>query len=164
LLRSFSCGKTHRYNKIMLQEVLKRLIKRDLAKLKEEIDAYQTESNIWIVADGIANSAGNLCLHLVGNLNHFVGTVLGDTGYVRQRDLEFSLKDIPRAELIEKIEDTVTMIDQVMDKVTDEQLASEYPITVFTKGDTTAYFLSHLATHLGYHLGQVNYHRRLLDK
>lgn len=148
----------------MLQEVLKRLIKRDLEKLKDEIAAYKTERNIWIVADGIANSAGNLCLHLVGNLNHFVGTVLGDTGYVRQRDLEFSQKDVPRAELIRKIEGTIAVIDQTMDKVTDEQLASEYPITVFAKGDTTAYFLTHLATHLGYHLGQVNYHRRLLDK
>jgi hypothetical protein len=148
----------------MLQEVLKKLLKRDLQKLKEEIAAYQTESNIWIVADGISNSAGNLCLHLVGNLNHFVGTVLGKTDYVRQRDLEFSLKDVPRAELIQKIEDTIAMIDPALDKVTDEQLASEYPITVFAKGDTTAYFLGHLATHLGYHLGQVNYHRRLLDK
>lgn len=148
----------------MLQEILIKLFKRDLDKLKTEIAAYNTESNIWIVADGIANSAGNLCLHLVGNLNHFIGTVLGNTGYVRQRDLEFSLKDIPKAELIQKIEDTIAMIDQVIDKVTDEQLRSEYPITVFAKGDTTAYFLSHLATHLSYHLGQVNYHRRLLDK
>lgn len=148
----------------MLQEILKRLFRRDLDKLKTEIAAYNTESNIWIVADGIANSAGNLCLHLVGNLNHFIGTVLGNTDYIRQRDLEFSLKDIPRTVLIQKIEDTIAMIDQVMDKVTDDQLIAEYPITVFAKGDTTAYFLSHLATHLSYHLGQVNYHRRLLDK
>jgi uncharacterized damage-inducible protein DinB len=148
----------------MLQEVLKRLIKRDLGKLKDEIAAYKTESNIWIVSDGIANSAGNLCLHLVGNLNHFIGTVLGNTGYVRQRDLEFSLKDVPRSELIQKIEKTITMIDHVLDKVTDEQLEAEFPITVFAKGDTTAYFLTHLATHLDYHLGQINYHRRLLDK
>lgn len=163
--RSFSHGKTRPFNKKpMLQEVLKRLFTRDLEKLKEEIAAYKTESNLWIVADGISNSAGNLCLHLVGNIKHFVGTVLGGTGYVRQRDLEFSLKDVPRAELIQKIAETIAVIDQALDKVTDEQLALEYPITVFAKGDTTAYFLTHLAMHLDYHLGQVNYHRRLLDK
>ncbi|MBS1526575.1 MAG: DUF1572 family protein [Bacteroidetes bacterium] len=148
----------------MLQEILKRLLIRDLEKLKTEIEAYRSESNIWIVADGISNSAGNLCLHLVGNLNHFIGTVLGNTGYVRQRDLEFSLKDVPRTELVQKIEGTIAMIGEVMDKITDEQLATEFPIVVFAKGDTTGYFLAHLATHLGYHLGQVNYHRRLLDK
>ncbi|MBS1530473.1 MAG: DUF1572 family protein [Bacteroidetes bacterium] len=148
----------------MLQEILKKLIIRDLGKLKTEIEAYKSESNIWLVQDGISNSGGNLCLHLVGNLSHFIGAVLGNTGYVRQRDLEFSLKNVPRIELVQKIEGTITMIDEVMDKITDEQLAAEFPIVVFSKGDTTAYFLSHLATHLDYHLGQINYHRRLLDK
>lgn len=151
-------------NKMTLQAILKKLFKRDLEKLKAEIAAYNSEGNIWVVSEGIANSAGNLTLHLVGNLNHFVGTVLGNTGYIRQRDLEFSLKDISRDELIRKIEETIYVIDTVLDIVTDEQMASEYPIIVFEKGDTTGYFLTHLATHLTYHLGQVNYHRRLLDK
>jgi uncharacterized damage-inducible protein DinB len=148
----------------MLQQILKKLLIRDLEKLKTEIEAYKSESNIWLVPDGISNSAGNLCLHLVGNLNHYIGTVLGNTGYVRQRDLEFSLKDVPRAELVQKIEGTIAMIDEVMGRVTDEQLSAEFPVVVFSKGDTTGYFLAHLVTHLGYHLGQVNYHRRLLDK
>ena len=146
------------------QEILKKLIVRDLEKLKTEIEAYKSESTIWLVPEGISNSAGNLCLHLVGNLTHFIGAVLGNTGYVRQRDLEFSLKDVPRAELIQKIEETIKVIDTVLDTITNEQLVSEYPVTVFAKGDTTGYFLTHLATHLDYHLGQVNYHRRLLDK
>jgi len=148
----------------MLQEILKKLIIRDLEKLKIEIEAYKSESNIWLVPDGISNSAGNLCLHLVGNLTHFIGAVLGNTGYVRQRDLEFSLKDVPRTELIQKIEETIKVVDMVMNTISDEQLTTEYPVTVFAKGDTTGYFLTHLATHVDYHLGQVNYHRRLLDK
>ncbi|MGN6639892.1 MAG: DUF1572 family protein [Mucilaginibacter sp.] len=146
------------------QEILKKLFKRDLEKLKTEIAAYHSESNIWIISDGIANSAGNLSLHLVGNLNHFIGTVLGNTGYLRQRDLEFSLKNVPRTELVKMIEETISIVDTVLDTVTDEQMTSEYPIIVFEKGDTVGYFLAHLATHLDYHLGQVNYHRRLLDK
>jgi len=148
----------------MLNETLKSLFKRDLGKLKVEIESYQKESNIWLVADGIANSAGNLCLHLIGNTNWFIGAELGKTGYIRHRDLEFSLKDVPGAELIQKIEDTIVMVDSVLDTITAEQFGTQYPIEVFGYPMTTEYFLVHLAAHLDYHLGQINYHRRLLDK
>lgn len=148
----------------MLNETLKSLFKRDLNKVKLEIESYQKESNIWLVADGIANSAGNLCLHLIGNTNWFIGAELGKTGYIRHRDLEFSLKDVPRAELIQKIEDTIVMVDSVLDTITAEQFGTQYPIEVFGYPMTTEYFLVHLAAHLDYHLGQINYHRRLLDK
>ena len=148
----------------MLNETLKSLFKRDLTKLKVEIESYQKEGNIWIIADGIANSAGNLCLHLIGNTNWFIGAELGKTGYIRHRDLEFSLKDVPRTELIKKIEDTMLVVDSALDTITAEQFEALYPIEVFGHPMTTEYFLIHLATHLTYHLGQINYHRRLLDK
>jgi len=148
----------------MLQEILRSLFKRDLTKLKEEIGTYRTENAIWAIDDGIANSGGNLCLHLIGNLNTYIGAVIGNTGYIRKRDLEFSLKDIPRQELVQKIEDTIVIIDQVMSNFKTEQLDDEYPLEVLGGKMTTGYFLVHLATHLSYHLGQVNYHRRLLDK
>ncbi|MFI5161181.1 MAG: DinB family protein [Sphingobacteriales bacterium] len=148
----------------MLNETLKTLFKRDLTKLKEEINSYQKENNIWIVADGISNSAGNLCLHLIGNTNHFIGAVLGSTGYIRHRDLEFSSKDVPSTELIKKIEDTILMVDSVLDTITADQFEALYPLEPLGYPMTTEYFLIHLATHLGYHLGQVNYHKRLLDK
>src|SRR5579872_5598507 len=148
----------------MLNETLKALFKRDLNKLKVEIESYQKESNIWIVAEGISNSAGNLCLHLIGNTNWFIGAEIGKTGYIRNRDLEFSLKDVPRAELVKKIEDTIVMTDSVLDTITGEQFESIYPIEVFGHPMTTEYFLVSLAMHLDYHLGQINYHRRLLDK
>ena len=148
----------------MLKETLRSLFKRDLTKLREEIEAYHTESAIWLVDNEIANSAGNLCLHLVGNLNTYIGAVIGKTGYVRQRELEFSLRDIPRQELVQKIEDTIFMIDDVMSKFETQQFEEEYPLEVLGRKTTTEYFLVHLTTHLSYHLGQVNYHRRLLDK
>ncbi|MGX5684709.1 DinB family protein [Chryseobacterium cucumeris] len=147
----------------MITESLKSLYNRDLNKLKTELEAYQNEENLWKVDKNIANSAGNLVLHLVGNLNHFIGTHLGNTGYVRQRDLEFSLKDVPRAELIEKVKATAAMIDSVLSQLSDEDLKKEYPLVVFESAMTTDYFLIHLLAHLDYHLGQVNYHRRLLD-
>lgn len=139
------------------------LFKRDLTKLKEEITAYQNEENIWIVDKNITNCAGNLCLHLVGNLNHFIGTLVGKTDYVRQRDLEFSLKNVPRSELIQQVEATLVMIEKVLSQLTATDLEKEYPIIVFQKKMTVGFFLTHLTTHLTYHLGQINYHRRLLD-
>ncbi|MGG7470158.1 DinB family protein [Chryseobacterium arthrosphaerae] len=147
----------------MITESLQSLYKRDLNKLKTEIEAYQKEENIWKTDKNISNSAGNLCLHLIGNLNHFIGAQLGNTGYIRHRELEFSLKDIPQAELTEKIEATGTMIDTVLSQLSDEDLKKEYPLVVFEDKMTTGYFLIHLVTHLDYHLGQINYHRRLLD-
>lgn len=147
----------------MITKSLRPLYNRDLDQLKTELEAYQNEENLWKSDKDIANSTGNLALHLVGNLNHFIGAHLGNTGYVRQRDLEFSLKDIPKAELIEKVKATAAMIDSVLSQLSDEDLEKEYPLAVFESAMTTDYFLIHLLTHLGYHLGQINYHRRLLD-
>lgn len=147
----------------MIIESLKSLYKRDLNKLKSEIEAYQNEDAIWKIDKNIANSAGNLCLHLVGNLNHFIGAELGKTGYVRQRDLEFSLKNIPKAELIEKVQATAAMVDSSLSQLSEKDLEKEYPLIVFDGAMSTNYFLIHLIAHLDYHLGQINYHRRLLD-
>ena len=137
---------------------------RDLNKLKTEIEAYSSEENLWSVEENISNSAGNLSLHLVGNLNHFIGFVLGKTGYIREREKEFTCKNVPRTEMIAQIEATKKMIAQVLPTLTEADLEKEYPLHVFGEPMTTAHFLIHLTTHLSYHLGQINYHRRLLDK
>ncbi|WP_430468477.1 DUF1572 family protein [Winogradskyella ouciana] len=147
----------------MSTDTLIKLFKRDLSKLKEEINAYKVESNLWLIPGEITNSAGNLGLHLVGNLNHFIGAALGNTGYVRQRDLEFSLKDVPRIELIKQIDDTMVIVENTLTKLTAQDLEQEYKHRVFEKPTSTEYFLVHLAMHLAYHLGQINYHRRLLE-
>lgn len=147
----------------MLLATLKALFRRDLERLRQEINSYKDETKLWHIEKGIANSAGNLCLHLVGNLNTYLGAELGKTGYVRHRELEFSLKNVPKAELLTKIENTIKVVEEVLNNVTDEQLQQEYPISVFDEKTSTEYFLVHLTTHLSYHLGQINYHRRLLD-
>ena len=147
----------------MVIESLKTLFNRDLNKLKIEIESYQNENAIWVIDKNISNSAGNLCLHLMGNINTYIGARLGNTGYIRNRPLEFSLKDIPSAELISKIENTILMVNEVFDSLTETDLEVIYPEIVFEKEMTTGFFLIHLATHLSYHLGQINYHRRLLD-
>ncbi len=147
----------------MLIQELKKVFLKDLAKLKEEIGLYQSEENLWKIEAGIANSGGNLCLHLVGNLNHFIGAVIGKTNYVRNREAEFSSKNIPQKELIKMVEATGVVIDTVLTSMTDDQLNAEYPLLVLKEKTSTGYFLFHLSSHLGYHLGQINYHRRLMD-
>jgi len=143
-------------------ESLLALFTRDLNKLAEEIKLYPSEESMWRIADGITNSGGNLCLHLCGNLQHFVGTILGNTGYVRNREAEFSEKNIARQSLLEEIERTKQAIANTLPTLQHDQLHANYPVDVFGKPMTTIYFLLHLSAHLGYHLGQVNYHRRLL--
>jgi 23S rRNA maturation-related 3'-5' exoribonuclease YhaM len=147
----------------MLIETLKILFNRDLNKLKFEIESYEFEKQIWAVDKNISNSAGNLTLHLIGNINTYIGAEIGKTGYIRNRPLEFSLKDIPKSELIDKIENTIIVVNDVLDILTEADLNSIYPQIVFEKEMTTGFFLVHLATHLAYHVGQINYHRRLLD-
>lgn len=147
----------------MLVETLKTLFIRDLNRLKSEIEAYQNDTTIWATDKGIANSAGNLCLHLIGNLNAYIGAEIGKTEYIRHRDLEFSLNNIPKAALINKIEATIAVVIAALNTVTEQDLENDYPIIVFQEKTSTGYFLIHLTTHLAYHLGQINYHRRLLD-
>jgi uncharacterized damage-inducible protein DinB len=147
----------------MITESLPSLYNRDLNKLKAEIETYQNEEALWKTDKSIANSAGNLCLHLVGNLNTYIGAQLGNSGYIRQRDLEFSLKDIPRSELIEQIEKTIGVVNSILVKLSAEDLEKVYPIEPLGYTMTTEYFLIHLYGHLNYHVGQINYHRRLLD-
>lgn len=147
----------------MLIETLKALFNRDLNRLRNEIELYKNEENLWKVEKQIANSAGNLCLHLIGNLNTYIGAEVGKTNYIRHRELEFSLKDISKAELIDNIEKTKIIVAISLDKLTVEQLENEYPVLVFENKTSISYLLIHLATHLTYHLGQINYHRRLLE-
>jgi hypothetical protein len=101
----------------MVIETLQKIFKRDLEKLKQEIASYRNESNLWKVDKSIANSSGNLCLHLVGNLNTYIGAEIGKTGYVRNRDLEFSLKNIPQAQLVKMIEDTIVVVEDGLSKL-----------------------------------------------
>ncbi|MFT4669298.1 MAG: putative damage-inducible protein DinB [Flavobacteriaceae bacterium] len=148
----------------MLISTLKSFFERDLNKLKFEIESYQNEDNLWLIEGAILNSSGNLCLHLIGNLNAFIGAELGNTGYIRDRKFEFSEKHIPRADLIQEIDKTLSMIKTTLDSLNEGQLKQDYPKIVFKEKMSAEYFLIHLTTHLTYHLGQINYHRRLLDK
>ena len=146
----------------MLKQVLLELYDRDLNKLRSEIGQFAVEADLWKTGEGITNPAGNLCLHLCGNLEHFFGAVLGGTGYVRDRDAEFANKDVSREELLGHIDAAAKTVRDVLNQLGEEDLGKTYPLEVFERPMTTAFFLTHLATHFNYHLGQINYHRRLL--
>ena len=148
----------------MLINTIKSLLTQDLRKLREEIELYKNEESIWQVEGNIANSGGNLCLHLIGNLNTYIGQQIGKTGYVRNRDLEFSLKNVPREELLRKIDETINVVNTSLDKLDETDLSTEFPLLVFEEKTSIEYLLVRLNNHLSYHLGQVNYHRRLIDK
>jgi len=148
----------------MLKENLKEIFTRDLTKLTTEIESYKNESNLWVISKDILNSGGNLCLHINGNLKHFIGVVLGKSGYVRDRESEFKNKNIPRKELLNSTDGTIAIINKTIESLPEEMLSKNYPKEFNNSTVTVEFLLIHLAAHLNYHLGQINYHRRLLDK
>ncbi len=147
----------------MIKEALVEYFERDLLKLKEELSLYKEEASLWIVEKGISNSAGNLALHLIGNLNHFIGATLGNTGYVRERDKEFTNKNVPREKILSDIDSVTPIVLNTLNNLSNEDLDKTFPLEKHGKTLSTASMLLHLSTHLSYHLGQINYHRRLVE-
>jgi hypothetical protein len=139
------------------------ILERDLKKLKEEISLYNNEASLWITEPGISNSAGNLTLHLIGNLNHFIGASLGNTGFIRARDKEFSRKNVPQQEILHEIDMTIETVKSSLSNLNESDLNKDFPLEMFGKKITTSWMLIHLISHLSYHLGQINYHRRLIS-
>ncbi|MBK8944540.1 MAG: DinB family protein [Ignavibacteriae bacterium] len=144
----------------MFKDNLIKIFERDLEKLISEIQLFEIEENLWIVMGDIKNSAGNLALHLCGNLKHFIGFRLGGFEYTRERDKEFSLKNISKNEIIQNINETKKIVLQTLNDF-DESRFSEIYTEKISLGDVEiGHFLLHLITHLNYHLGQINYLRR----
>lgn len=136
---------------------------RDLRAIQREVQAYPDDAMPWKTVPGITNSGGTLVLHICGNLRHFVGSALGGIDYARDRDAEFSRRDVPRAELLAELEATIDAVDSAIGTPDDARLSARYPLPIGGRLLTTSQFLVHLTAHLGYHLGQIDYHRRMLD-
>lgn len=147
----------------MLTEII-RIINRDLGRLSTEISAFEKEENLWKTTGKISNSAGNLAIHLIGNLNYYIGTKIGNTGYERDRPAEFSSKNVPREQILNQIEETQETVSYVLKNLDDSRLNEEFPDALFGHPMTFGFFLIHLSGHLMYHLGQINYLRRTLEK
>jgi len=138
------------------------LYERDLLKLRDEIKNFKDDYNLWRTKDGISNSAGTLALHLTGSLSFTIGNLIGNTGYVRDRVREFSATDIPREELVAGIENLIEVVKAALTGITREQLDTTYPLEPFGQ-KSTAWYLTFFYGHLTYHLGQIDYLRRILE-
>lgn len=138
------------------------LFSRELRTIERELNAYQTEDQVWLLPPGLPNSGGTLALHAAGNLQHFIGAVLGGTKYVRDRDAEFQRRDVPRAELIEDLHRADQAVRVTLERLDPSVLAGTYPIAVANRRFNTVDYLMHLVAHLAYHTGQVDFHRRIV--
>lgn len=141
---------------------LNQLFQRDLEKLGQELKAYKTEEDLWIVGKEISNSGGNLTLHIFGNLRHFIGLDFGGIAYERNRDREFGVKDVPLLALLLELEEVKKIISTSLLGLNPARMGDKSLHAFFGHQMSIGFFLIHLYGHLNYHLGQVNYHRRLL--
>lgn len=147
----------------MIAETLSEVYLRGIEQLKAELSLYKNEADLWLVKGDVKNSTGTLTLHLCGNLKHFIGAVLGKSGFIRERDKEFSDRNISREKLLAELNSVSEMLSKTLPTLSDEAVLKVYPAD-FSPGKTvtTLYVLARLISHFDYHLGQINYHRRLI--
>lgn len=146
----------------MLLPAIGTIFDRDLRALEREVRAYPDERGLWTPVPGISNAAGTLVLHLAGNVQHYLGARLGGTGYIRDRPAEFARRDVPRADLLREIEAARAAVKTALSGAVAPDPAAEFPERIGGKRVDTGDYLVHLATHLAYHLGQIDYHRRVV--
>jgi hypothetical protein len=147
----------------MLNSVLANFYARDLRKLIEEVNLFRNEEDLGRTRGAVKNPGGNLVLHIIGGLNYLIGATLAQTGYVRNRDQEFIIKGVERKILVAQLEELIPMINETLSALTVEDMEAEYPMFFDKPKTSTSYVLLQLLLHLNYHLGQVNYLRRIFE-
>lgn len=138
------------------------LFLKNLKHLNKEISSYKNEADLWKLAGGITNTPGNLCLHLCGNLQHYIGAIIGKSGYKRNRDAEFSRKNVSRHDLLIEINIAEEIITSVFDSLKEEDLGKTFPDNTFGENESNEHAILQCEAHFTYHVGQINYHRRIL--
>ena len=144
----------------MLNGALVNFYERDIRKLIEEVNLFKNEENLWKTHGSVKNSSGNLVLHIIGGTNHLIGATLAHTGYVRDRDEEFEKKCVPRKDLVGQLEKLIPLINKTVGAL---DIEADYPLIFDDATRSNSYVLTQLLLHLNYHLGQVNYLRRILE-
>ena len=144
----------------MLNNILASFYERDIRKLVEEVNMFGNEADLWWTRGTVKNSAGNLVLHIIGGLNHLIGATLAQSGYIRDRDSEFTSKNVERKALVAGLEELIPMINHTLIQVDPDD---DYPIFFDDAKRSNSYVLTQLLLHLNYHLGQVNYLRRMFE-
>ena len=147
----------------MLNNILAEFYERDLGKLIEEVNLFKNEENLWKTHGSVKNSSGNLVLHIIGGMNHLIGATLAHTEYIRDRDQEFIRKGIDRKVLVSQLEELIVMIRETLNTFSAKDMDADFPIFFDKPNTSVSYVLLQLSLHLNYHLGQVNYLRRVLE-
>ena len=146
----------------MFGDWIKAVLMRDLRCLKRQIESYTDEADLWKTPPGTTNSTGNLTMHLIGNIRHFIGAQLGHSSYKRDRDAEFSSRNVPREELLKGLDMAIIGVEHTLPTLTDEDYAKPYGLKIGDATITTGDFMVHLVSHLAYHLGQIDSQRRTI--
>lgn len=144
----------------MLLEDLKQLYLREIDTLKRELDLYPDDSSVWKELPGLPNSGGTLLIHMAGSLQYFFGATLGKTGYVRNREAEFSRRDVPRSEIQQELVNARQGVQAAFANLTEDNLKQVFPVQFADVEFSTRLTLLQFLSHLAYHLGQIDYHRR----
>ena len=144
--------------------ILRTLFRREITALRREVEAYPDDESLWKPIAGVPNTGGTLAIHLAGNLQHFFGAILAKDGYVRDRDAEFARRNVSRAEVVRGLDDALASVEKTLSGMDDLDLQLPYPELVAKKKVNTGVWLTHLVVHLGYHMGQMDFHRRAATK
>jgi uncharacterized damage-inducible protein DinB len=138
------------------------LLVRDIEALQREVQMFPDDASLWVTREGVANPAGNLALHIAGNIRHFIGFTLGGIPYKRDRDGEFSRRGLSRLEVVSELDAALAVVHDVLPRVTRDQLEAEWREAPTPVPVTTRRFVMHLCTHTAFHLGQAGYIRRIV--
>ena len=139
-----------------------RILVRELEGFARELQMFPDDASAWTTVPGVANSAGNLALHVAGNLQYHIGTIFGGTGYVRNREAEFGRRSGARAEIVAELDAAIRVVRDVLPQMSDERFAAEFPESVMGMRFRTSLLMLHLCAHAGFHLGQAGYLRRVI--
>lgn len=148
----------------MLLEDLKAMYLREIATLERELALYPDDASVWAALPGVPNPAGTLFLHLAGSLQHFFGAALGKSGYVRDRAAEFSKRDVPKSELEQELANARQSVIAGFAALTEDRLEETFPVRFADDSFSTQLTLLQFSSHLAYHLGQIDYHRRVVTQ
>jgi uncharacterized damage-inducible protein DinB len=147
----------------MITAVLIDLYSREIEKLKNEVLAFESDDLIWRTPDTQVISAGNQCLYIAGSLQHYIGNIIGDSGYIRNKEAEMKAKNISRERLLEEIENMRQVVVDTLEQVSKTELQKQFPTNEFEEPVSTEFFLIHLLRKLSYHLGQISLLRQLVS-
>jgi len=130
---------------------------KKLAGWLHEMAAPLSEEQFWVKPFPFGNSFGHLVLHLTGNLNYYIGAQIAETGYVRDRSLEFSdASQLRKAEVLKKFDQAIEMVLGTITRQTAEDWSKEYSASGADAHDRFGIVLT-CATHLHHHIGQMMY-------